>query len=358
MRPFKTLSFFSFVIAPCIALSWVFFAYAVDITSTNFIIRDPMVGTGGGYGSSSSFGLFSAGNITFSARGSSTNFGANYGFLYFPFVSDVTLTATPNGDDADLSWPAATSSEGLGWTVAGYNTGIASVSGGPYTYTDVTNVTTYTYADLAPGEYCFVLQTYDALGYIIATSNEDCITIEPTITFDLDTASGGGNGESSAPYTVDLGTISVADTRVSGTIDGTQMVVVEADTNAPGGIVVLVSNANGANGLVSTATPAHDIGSSDGTMAGGTENYGLCVATAGLVGFSRAAPYNSGTCVTDLETNAIQALTTTGESILTTAGSPVVGGHAEVLVNGAASATTNAHADYSDALLFIATPTF
>jgi hypothetical protein len=171
--------FFGIVAAFCVATS----VSAIDLSSTHFIIRDPVVGTGGGHGSSLSFGLFSSGNPNLNGLGSSLNFFGHYGFLYYPFVTDVTLTVTPSGSDADLSWPAATSTVGLGWTVGGYKTGIASVSGGPYTYTDVGNVTSYTYENLEPGDYCFILQTYDALGYTIATSNEECITITAALTF-------------------------------------------------------------------------------------------------------------------------------------------------------------------------------
>lgn len=182
-------------------------------------------------------------------------------------------------------------------------------------------------------------------------------TVNATLTFDLDTASGGGNGESSAAYSVALGTITTTDTRVSGTTDVVQMIVAEADTNAASGVIVTVHNANGANGLASVSVGADDIDSADGTIADGTENYGLCVATSGLTGFSRASPYNTDTCAVDSETNGVQGLTTSGENILSTAGS-VSGAHAEIIVNAAIAGTTIAHTDYTDTLTFLATGTF
>ncbi len=195
-----------------------------------------------------------------------------------------------------------------------------------------------------------------------AIADDDQVTVSAivgsAITFDIDTASGGGNGESSAPYTVALGTVTTTDTRVSGTTDTVQMIVLEGDTSGAGGMVVTVQNANGGSGLVSTSTPADNINSADGTMADGTENYGLCVATSGLTGFSRASPYNTDTCATDSETNGVQLLTTAGENILNSGGAPVSGGHAEVIVNGAISTSTVAHNDYTDTLTFIATGTF
>lgn len=335
-------------------LLFAFKAGAVDLTSTNFIVRDPVIGTGGGYGTSTNFKAFSAGNLNLSGLGSSTSFIGHYGFLYYPFVTDAVLTATPNGASADLSWTA--SSSGLGWTVSGYNIGKASVSGGPYTYTNVGNVTSYSYDELAPGEYCFVVQTYDALEYVIATSDEECITISTIITFDIDTAV--TDSETNPPYSVPLGTLNIADVVTSGITDNINMIILEGETNAPNGIVVSVKNENGSNGLVSESVPSDTISSNDGVMSAGTENYGLCVVSSTLVGFLRATPYNSGTCVLNNNTNTIQGLTFSGENIVTSSGSPVYGAHAEVSVNATISDSTEAHDDYTDTLTFIATGTF
>lgn len=327
---------------------------AIDLTSTNFIVRDPVIGTGGGYGSSASFQAFEAGHTSFSDINSSASFKGYYGFLYFPFVDSAVLTAVANGATAELDWTASVA--GQGWTVGGYNTGKASVSGGPYTYTDVGNVITYDYTQLAPGEYCFVVQTYDAFDYVIATSNEDCITIQPVLTFDIDASV--ADGENDAPYTVALGTLTASDIKASGTTDSINMIILEGETNAPNGVVITVKNSNGSNGLVSTSVGSDNINSADGIMSAGTENYGLCVMTATLSGFVRASPYNSGTCATNSNTNDIQALTTTGENIINSSSSPVYSAHAEVSVNAGISGVTPAHNDYTDTLTFIATSTF
>jgi hypothetical protein len=343
-----------------IIISFLFFAvffsytiYASDLTSTNFIIRDPIVGTGGSYGTSTNFKLFSSGNPSFSGTGSSTNFIGRYGFLYFPFINVGTLTAVQDGIDADLSWPASTA--GLGYNVSGYNTGVANVSGGPYTYTNVGNVTSYTYTSLEPGEYCFVVQTLDAFNNVIGTSNEDCVTITPVLVFDIDT--GVSDGETNAPYSVALGTLSTVDVKSSGTTDNINMIILEGLTNAPDGVSVTVKNANGANGLVSSSISGDNINSADGIMSSGTENYGLCVITSTLSGFSKASPYNTGTCATNSNTNDIQGLTATGENIISASG-VLSSGHAEISVNAGISNTTPAHTDYADTLTFIATSTF
>ncbi len=336
--------------------NFIFFStiYASDLTSTNFIVRDPVVGTGGGYGSSASFQAFEAGHTSLSDIGSSASFIGHYGFLYFPFVDSAVLTAVANGSTAELDWTASVA--GQGWSVSGYKTGKATVSGGPYTYTSVGNVLTYDYTEQAPGYYCFVVQTLDGLSNVIATSNEQCITIQPVITFDID--AGISDGETNTPYVVALGTLSTSDIKNSGTTDSLNMIILESSTNAPTGVVVTVQNNNGTNGLKSTSVPSDDIGSVDGAMSAGTENYGLCVITATLSGFTRASPYNSGTCATNNNTNDIQGLTTTGENLINSSSSPVYSAHAEISVNAGIGGTTPAHNDYADTLTFIATSTF
>ncbi len=237
---------------------------AADLTSTNFIIKDPIIGTGGGYGSSTNFELISAGNSLLSGVGSSSSFKGHYGFLYY--------------EDR------------------------------PH-----------------------------------------------TITFDIDTASDFSNGESSAPYTVALGALSTAGVTHSDT-SSVRMIVAEGDSSDS--VIVTVQNANGTNGLVSTSSPSDNINSTTGTMAAGTENYGLCVATAGLTGFSRSSGYSSDSCSTGSSSNGVQGLSSTPTSILNSGGSPLTNGHAEIIVNAAISDTTPAHPDYSDTLTFVATATF
>jgi len=124
---------------------------ALSMTSTHFIISNPVIGTMGDYGTSSNFKMFDSGDTIFTNVNSSTNFIGHFGFLYYPQVTVGTLTATPVGMQANLSWPASVGYGG--WNVSGYNTGWSSNSGGPYTYTSVGNVTSYSYTSLAPGTY-------------------------------------------------------------------------------------------------------------------------------------------------------------------------------------------------------------
>jgi hypothetical protein len=178
--------------------------------------------------------------------------------------------------------------------------------------------------------------------------------VNQTLTFDLDTAA--TDQETSTPYTVPLGVLSAGSVTRSGTAS-INMIIAEGLTNASGGMNITVRNANGVNGLVSTSVPADDIPSTTGTMAAGTPNYGLCVATANLTGFTRATGYVSDTCALASGTNQIRALSTTATNILTSS-APVAAGHAEIVVNAAISGATPAHTDYTDTLTFIASASF
>jgi len=260
----KKIIFFSFLF---IFLSVSTLVSGADLSSTNFIIRDPIIGTGGSYGTSASFKLYGSGNTILSGTGSSTNFIGRYGFLYYPFVNIGTLSAVQNGIDADLSWPASTGE--LGWNVSGYNTGVANVSGGPYSYTSVGLVTSYSYTNLTPGEYCFVVQTLDAFSNVIGTSNEDCVTITPVISFSISNNNiNFGNLSASGPRYANTTTGSATDT-VAHTIS--------AGSNASSGYVITYQGPTLTSG-VNTIDVASSV-SGDGTA--GVEQFGISLSTNG-----------------------------------------------------------------------------
>ena len=178
-------------------------------------------------------------------------------------------------------------------------------------------------------------------------------TVNQTLTFDLDTAT--SDIENGPNYSVPLGVLAAGTVTVSnGSIN---MIIAEGGTNASGGMNVTVRNTNGANGLVSTSVSADKIPSATATMAAGTPNYGLCVGTAALTGFTRATGYVSDTCALGSATNQVRALSTTPTDIITST-APVATGHAEIVVNAAISAATPAHTDYTDTLTFVASASF
>lgn len=189
-------------------------------------------------------------------------------------------------------------------------------------------------------------------------------SVNSSITFDLDAVSADtcGSTENGTPYDVPLGTVTTTDTRVSGTTDTIKHICVDLDTNASGGAIVTVKNANGSSGLVSTSVPADDIDSTDGSVGDGTENYGLCIvttsATTGTLDDSELGGYDGDTCAANSETNNVQALSTTPETIFDTNGAPIAGGRGQIAVNASITGVQAAHTDYTDTLTFIATGTF
>lgn len=143
--------------------------HAADYSGSNFIIRDPVIGGLGGYGTSSSYQLFSSGEFTFTGRASASSFLSTFGFLHFPFVTQPSLSATEGNMTVDLSWSASTA--GKGFTVSGYEYGIATNPNGPYTFFNVGNVTSTTITGLTNfTTYYFIVRTLDAYGAPIITS--------------------------------------------------------------------------------------------------------------------------------------------------------------------------------------------
>lgn len=176
------------------------FALADEFTSSSFISSEPVIFSGS-YGTSSSFSLI--GSISQISIGTSTSasFGINSGFLYFPAVTSPVVSATAGNAQVALSWTVSVGS--LGWTVSSYNVGQSTVSGGPYTYTSLGNVTSSTRTGLTNGTtYYFVIRPEDAFGNAIATSSEVSATPvapTPTPTPSPSPSGGGGGGGGLAP---------------------------------------------------------------------------------------------------------------------------------------------------------------
>jgi len=207
----------------------------------------------------------------------------------------------------------------------------------------------------------FVSTHSSQVAFAIADSDQVGVsaTVNSTLSFDIDTAV--TDTDSDAPYTVALGTITTTDTRVSGGSDGIKYIWADLDTNASGGMVVTVQNANGTNGLVSTEVSGDNINSASAPVVDGSENYGLCVVSvteSSGTGLEKAGGYTAGTCDADTEGNDVIALSTTPAAILNTTSDPIGGGRAQIAVQASIDGATIAHADYTDTLTFIATGTF
>lgn len=98
----KKKLYFNFFLCVLIFALWIPFGFASDLTSTNFIIRDPVIGTGGGYATSGTFQLFQSLDESVIGVGSSGTFIGHYGFLYFPPLVDEVVPPPPGGGGGGL----------------------------------------------------------------------------------------------------------------------------------------------------------------------------------------------------------------------------------------------------------------
>lgn len=171
---------------------------AVDFTSSNFILRDPVILSGAGYSSSSSFKFFGSLGQTAIGASASGGFIERSGFLYFSVVTSPVLSGTSGNTQAGLSWTASTAS--LGHTVTAYEVGQSVTSGSGYSFTNVGNVLASTQSGLTNGTtYYFIIRALDSLGDVIATSNE--VSVLPATIGGGGGGGGGGSGTSSTGVT-------------------------------------------------------------------------------------------------------------------------------------------------------------
>ncbi len=155
----------------CVSIIAPGIAQAQDVTSQSYQILAPVITSGGGYANSSSFSLLGVISEFVHGASSSLSFGSNPGFAAYPFVSTPVVSATGGNTSVALTWTAATGV--LGYAVSGYSVGQSGGSGGPYSFTSVGNVLSYTASSLANGTtYYFILHVLDPRGITIATSSE------------------------------------------------------------------------------------------------------------------------------------------------------------------------------------------
>jgi hypothetical protein len=151
------------------------FSFAQNFTSQDFSDANPVITVSGGYATSSHFQVYSGSGQTVIGESSGTQFKTRSGFFYFPLVTSPVLTANAGTSRALLSWSAAVGS--LGFNVSSYQVGKSTANGGPYSYTVVGNVLSYTASGLNNGQaYFFVVQALDAFGTVVATSNQSQAT--------------------------------------------------------------------------------------------------------------------------------------------------------------------------------------
>jgi hypothetical protein len=164
------------------------YAYAQYLDSSSFSIENPLVGImEGGMSTSSSFQYVSSSGQLENGQSSSTNFTSNAGFLYFPIATTPVVATTAGNSTVLVSW---TASVGTLANVTSYTVGVSTVNGGPYTYTNVGNVTSYNNTGLTNGTtYYFKIRAYVS-GLIVSES----VQVSGTPVGSIGTTTGGSGG--------------------------------------------------------------------------------------------------------------------------------------------------------------------
>ncbi len=171
---------------------WSNISFAQEFNSTNFKVLDPVITSGGGHSSSTNYQLDSSIGQIGIGTSSAISFNLNAGFLTFPYVTTPVISATPGNASVTLSWTAANGVQG--WTASGYDVGVGTISGGPYTFSaSLGNVLSSTRTGLSNGTlYYFVVRVEDFFGNIIATSTQ--VSSTPVAPSTPPSGGGGGGG--------------------------------------------------------------------------------------------------------------------------------------------------------------------
>ncbi len=88
---------------------------AADYSSSNFILRDPVITVGGGRSISTSFEYFSSMGQTITGESTSSTFITKSGFLYFPLITVCGNNIKETGEQCDGTDLGGTSCTGLGY---------------------------------------------------------------------------------------------------------------------------------------------------------------------------------------------------------------------------------------------------
>lgn len=188
----------SFIIVAAVCCAFIFlgrliapYAYAVDYTSDNFILRDPVISDGGGRSTSDNFEHFSVIGQTVSSQNTSSNFIQRVGFLFFPIATSPVVTPTAGDGEVSLTWTASSATLA---NITNYQVGTATVSGGPYTYESVGNVLSSTRTALTNGTtYYFRVRAF--AGFLrLAESDEVSATPTASAPPPPPPSEGGGGG--------------------------------------------------------------------------------------------------------------------------------------------------------------------
>ena len=177
-------------------------ANAQDFTSTHFMIEDLTPTSGGGDSSSDGFEVIGGVGQVGTEESTSESFTQRSGSFYFPVATTPVVSATAGESKVTLSWTAAV---GTLATINEYEVGIASTSGGSYTFESVGNALSFVKTGLTAGTtYYFVIRA-NADGASLAVSAEvSAVPTSSSVTPSTTPSSGGGGGGYVPPTAVNF----------------------------------------------------------------------------------------------------------------------------------------------------------
>lgn len=338
---------------------------ASDPTSDNFKLSDYNFGAGGGSASSDDYSIHGAlGEVEFGS-GESDSFKLGQG-LAITMTKNVppapSLTNTSNWyDKLKLILNTSNNPSDTVFAVAistdDFTTDTRYVQDDHTIDTVLGSEDWQSYSDWGNGTGIEILGLEPGITYTVKVSarqgdftqsaygpTAQATTSNPTITFDIDISS--VDEETSAPYTVDMGTLSIGS--VSTAPD---KIWVDFSTNALNGGYVYVYDAYA--GLQSDSV-SYTIQSVSGNLIGENEGYGIrsdTITQSSGGPFTAQAPYNGTNDVVGIVDTQVR-------EILHSSNNPIAGGRASILIKAKTASSTPASSDYVDTLTIIASGSF
>lgn len=167
------------------------FISATDFSSTNFIIKDPVITPGAGFSTSTSFQLWSSLGQEAIGLSTTTSFGLQGGFLYFlgvPLAPSGLSATAASQTQINLSWNDNSTNE------AGFKIERSLTSGSGFSQIATTISTTYSDPSLSAGtKYYYRVRAYNADGNSDYSAEANATT-QSAVTPPAPPGGGGGGG--------------------------------------------------------------------------------------------------------------------------------------------------------------------
>lgn len=201
--------------------------FAVNYSSSNFVVKDPVVTSGSQSATSSNFKLNQSVSQVASGKSSSGSFQLWSGFQYYFTASSNTLSATAGNAQVSLSWTIPQTF--LGANVGSYEVGVGTASGGE-TYTSVGSVTSYTQTGLTNNTtYYFKIKAKTLAGTVLTYSNE--VSAVPVATTSNNNGGGGAGGGGSYTGVVVFNGYAAPDSKVVILQNGNQVGATQSNSS-------------------------------------------------------------------------------------------------------------------------------